>query len=241
MKKSNWLGVKKISSFSTHTFTNKKLLDIALTHRSVGSDNNERLEYLGDAILGFIIAEYLYINFTEAAEGDLTRLRAMLVKKETLALIARENSLDKKIRLGTGELKSGGWRRDSILANTLEAIIGAIYLDSNIEECRVIINKLYEDHFKLIDPKDVRKDPKSLLQEYLQSRKKSTPIYEVIKEKGSSHNPEFTIGSKIELLDEIVTATGNSKRKAEQEVAAKILHLLDAKKIKKWVNIERGT
>ena len=144
MKKSNWLGVKKISSFSTHTFTNKKLLDIALTHRSVGSDNNERLEYLGDAILGFIIAEYLYINFTEAAEGDLTRLRAMLVKKETLALIARENSLDKKIRLGTGELKSGGWRRDSILANTLEAIIGAIYLDSNIEECRVIINKLYD-------------------------------------------------------------------------------------------------
>ena len=219
--------MNKITTFSTYSFSNKRLLDTALTHRSAGNDNNERLEYLGDAILGFLIAEYLYLNFPDAAEGELTRLRATLVKKEKLAEIARELSLEKQLKLGTGELKSGGWRRDSILANTLESIIGAVYLDSNINECRSIISAIYSDHLKHIDPKNIRKDPKSHLQEFLQSRKKPTPVYELVNEKGSSHSPEFTISCKIDLLDDPVIATGNSKRKEEQEVAAKILKLLN--------------
>ena len=148
--------MNKITTFSTYSFSNKRLLDIALTHRSAGNDNNERLEYLGDAILGFLIAEYLYLNFPDAAEGELTRLRATLVKKEKLAEIARELSLEKQLKLGTGELKSGGWRRDSILANTLESIIGAVYLDSNINECRSIISAIYSEHLKHIDPKNIK-------------------------------------------------------------------------------------
>ena len=173
--------------------------------------------------MGFIIAEHIYNKYSNAAEGDLTRLRASLVKKEKLADIAREISLEEEIKLGSGELKSGGWRRDSILANTLEAIIGAIYLDSNMNVCRSVILNLYSKHLEIIDPKNIKKDPKSQLQEYLQSKKKPTPIYEVINEKGLSHQPEFTISCKVDLLDELVIATGNSKQKAEQAVAAKIL------------------
>ena len=123
-------------------------------------------------------------------------------------------------------MKSGGWRRDSILANTLEAVIGAIYLDSDINICRSFILSIYHHHLEAIDPKDIKKDPKSQLQEYLQSRKKPTPIYNVISEKGSSHQPEFTISCKVDLLDDIVIAKGSSKRKAEQVVADKILHQL---------------
>ena len=184
---------------------------------------------MGDAILGFVIAEYIYNKFSASAEGELTRLRASLVKKETLAEIARDISLEKKVKLGSGELKSGGWRRDSILANTLEALIGAIYLDSNIEKCRSFILDVYHNHLEIIDPEDIKKDPKSQLQEYLQSRKKPTPIYEVINEKGSSHKPEFTISCKIDLLDDLVIATGSSKQKAEQAVATKILNHLQKK------------
>ena len=184
---------------------------------------------MGDAILGFVIAEYIYNKFSGSAEGELTRLRASLVKKETLAVIARDISLEKKVKLGSGELKSGGWRRDSILANTLEALIGAIYLDSNIEKCRSFILDVYHKHLEIIDPEDIKKDPKSQLQEYLQSRKKPTPIYEVINEKGSSHKPEFTISCKIDLLDDLVIATGSSKQKAEQAVATKILNHLQKK------------
>ncbi len=180
--------------------------------------------------MGFIIAEYIYNKYSNAAEGDLTRLRASLVKKEKLADIAREISLEEEIKLGSGELKSGGWRRDSILANTLEAIIGAIYLDSNIDVCRSVILNLYGKHLEIIDPKNIKKDPKSQLQEYLQSKKKPTPIYEVINEKGLSHQPEFTISCKVDLLDELVIATGSSKQKAEQAVAAKILMQLENSK-----------
>ena len=180
--------------------------------------------------MGFIIAEHIYNKYSNAAEGDLTRLRASLVKKEKLADIAREISLEEEIKLGSGELKSGGWRRDSILANTLEAIIGAIYLDSNIEVCRSVILNLYDKHLEIIDPKNIKKDPKSQLQEYLQSKKEPTPIYKVINEKGLSHQPEFTISCKVDLLDELVIATGSSKQKAEQTVAAKILMQLENSK-----------
>jgi len=206
------------------------LLEQALTHRSIGNNNNERLEYLGDAILGFVIADIIYQKFPEASEGELTRVRASLVKGEKLAEISREIQLASEIKLGTGELKSGGWRRDSILANTLEALIGAIYLDSNIESCRSVILNLYQSHLENIDPADIKKDAKSQLQEYLQSRKQNVPDYEVIDEFGSSHQPEFTVSCKIDLFDDAVVAKGTSKRKAEQAAAEKIIIMLESEK-----------
>jgi ribonuclease III len=205
------------------------LLEQALTHRSIGNNNNERLEYLGDAILGFVIADFIYQKFPNASEGELTRLRASLVKGEKLAEISREIKLSDQIKLGAGELKSGGWRRDSILANTIEAVIGAVYLDSGIESCRKFILNLYQSHLDNVDSADIKKDAKTQLQEYLQSRKQDVPVYEVISETGSSHDPEFTVSCKIDLIEHNVTATGKSKRKAEQTVAESVLTMLVSK------------
>lgn len=199
----------------------------ALTHRSVGNKNNERLEYLGDAILGFVIADIIYQQFPTASEGELTRLRASLVKGEKLAEISRHIELSSEIKLGIGELKSGGWRRDSILANTLEALIGAVYLDSDMKSCRDFILRLYKIHLENIDPSDIKKDAKTKLQEYLQSRNYQVPIYRVISEAGPSHEPKFTVSCKIGLFDETVIATGKSKRKAEQAVAEQVITMLE--------------
>ncbi len=159
----------------------------------------------------------------------MTRLRASLVKGEKLAEISREIELSNEVKLGTGELKSGGWRRDSILANTLEALIGAVYLDSDIESCRNFILKLYNSHLESVNPADIKKDAKTQLQEYLQSRKQETPEYKVISETGSSHEPEFTVSCKIDLFDEAVIATGKSKRKAEQAVAKQVITMLGSR------------
>ncbi len=205
------------------------MLEQALTHRSIGNNNNERLEYLGDAILGFVITDIIYQQFPTASEGELTRLRASLVKGEKLAEISREIQLSNQIKLGTGELKSGGWRRDSILANTLEALIGAVYLDSGIERCREFILNLYKTHLDNVNPADIKKDAKTQLQEYLQSRTQSVPEYKVISETGSSHEPEFTVSCKIDLFDEAVIATGKSKRKAEQAVAKQVIIMLESR------------
>jgi ribonuclease III len=205
------------------------LLEQALTHRSFGNYNNERLEYLGDAILGFVIADIIYHKFPNAKEGELTRIRASLVKGEKLAEIGREIQLSNKLKLGAGELKSGGWRRDSILANTIEALIGAVYLDSDIESCSKFILSLYQSHIENIDPSDIRKDAKSQLQEYLQSRKQDTPIYKVTNESGTSHHPEFTVSCEVDLLDDIVISKGTSKRKAEQAAAEKAMSILNLK------------
>lgn len=205
------------------------MLEQALTHRSLGNNNNERFEYLGDAILGFVITDIIYHKFPDASEGELTRLRASLVKGEKLAEIGRDIQLSNELKLGPGELKSGGWRRDSILANTIEALIAAVYLDSGIEACRSFIFDLYQIHLENIDPSDIKKDPKSQLQEYLQSRKQSVPTYDVIDESGTSHQPEFTVSCKVDSLDELVIAKGTSKRKAEQTVAKKVMSMLNIK------------
>jgi len=181
--------------------------------------------------LGFVIADELYRKFPETSEGALTRLRSSLVKKETLADIGREIQLANDIKLGPGELKSGGWRRDSILADTLEALIGAIYLDSNIDSCRQFILQLYQLHLEKIDPDNIKKDAKSLLQEYLQSRKYNIPVYKVIEESGTSHQPEFIVSCSIELIDDVI-ASGQSKRKAEQASARKALDLLESLDVK---------
>lgn len=208
-----------------HRFSENQLLRTALTHRSAGHENNERLEYLGDAILGFVIAEALYVRFPEASEGALTRLRATLVKRETLAKLAREAKLGEHILLGSGELKSGGWRRDSILANAVEAVIGAIYLDAGIDICRQRILDLYNGLLESVSPESAGKDPKTRLQEYLQARHMPLPVYSVIAESGEAHAREFTVLCEVASLSEPVEAKGKSKQAAEQAAAEIILDI----------------
>ncbi len=210
-----------------YIFNNKTLLLTALTHRSVGQDNNERLEYLGDALLGLIIAEAVYKQFPDASEGELTRLRASLVKGETLATLARKLELGQYLKLGGGELKSGGWRRDSILANTFEAIIGAIYLDVGLDICREKILSLYKELLDNVSPDKLNKDPKTRLQEYLQAHKHKLPNYKIIAEEGAAHTRKFSVMCEIKDLEVSVHADGRSKRNAEQAAAEKALELLN--------------
>lgn len=210
-----------------YKFKDETLLDIALTHRSIGQGNNERLEYLGDAALGFIIADEIFRKFPQATEGELTRLRALLVKGETLAMLGRELNLGDYIKLGPGERKSGGWRRDSILANTLEAIIGAVYLDADVEACRKCVNTLYRQLLSEVSPDNLNKDPKTTLQELLQSRKQELPVYHVISEGGEAHERHFRIECVIKKQDISAQAEGRSKRVAEQLAAEKALLILE--------------
>ena len=209
-----------------YIFRNKTLLITALTHRSAGQNNNERLEYLGDSLLGFIIAETVYNRFPHASEGELTRLRASLVKGETLAILAKSLDLGQYIKLGGGELKSGGWRRNSILANTFEAVIGAIYLDSEIDTCRKNDLAWYEPLLVDISPDKLNKDPKTRLQEYLQAHKHGLPDYQIINEEGEAHAKKFFISCKISELGVDVQAEGRSKRAAEQAAAQEVLDIL---------------
>lgn len=215
-----------INTLSNYRFQDPSLLNAALTHRSAGKDNNERLEFLGDAILGFVIAEALFERFPEAEEGMLTRLRASLVKRETLSGIARRLELGSLLKLGPGERKTGGWRRDSILSNTLEAIIGAVYLDSDLARCRSFILSLFQEKIQDIQPEDIGKDPKTTLQEFLQERRLPLPTYEVIDEQGEPHLRVFTVQCNVECLEDAVIGQGRSKRNAEQAAARKALELV---------------
>ncbi len=214
-----------------YTFNNASLLEEALTHRSFGSHNNERLEFLGDGILNFVIADELFQKHPELREGDLSRLRASLVNGEMLADIARELSLGDYIRLGSGELKSGGFRRSSILADTVESIIGAVYCDSDFENCRTLILRLFENKLNNLPDVDSLKDAKTRLQELLQSRRHSLPVYEVLGVSGKAHSQVFQVECKIDELDCFVKGKGGSRRKAEQVAAAGALD-----KIKKQLN-----
>lgn len=209
-----------------YKFQDQNLLATALTHRSVGKANNERLEYLGDAMLGFIIAEALFLRFPQLPEGHLTRLRASLVRQETLAQLARAIDLGDFLKLGTGEIKSGGWRRDSTLSNALEAIIGAVYLDADVNTCREFILNLYTDLFQALSPDVLNKDPKTELQELLQAKKLALPAYTVIKEEGAAHAKTFTVACRVSGIQESAIAEGSSKRNAEQTAAKTILELL---------------
>lgn len=222
----------KLKKAINYDFKDKALLETALTHRSLGGANNERLEYLGDAVLGFIIADEVFRKFPQATEGELTRLRSSLIKGETLAKLARDLSLGDSIKLGSGEMKSGGWRRDSILANTLEAIIGAIYLDSNMEVCRKCVVSLYHQLLSEISPENLNKDSKTSLQELLQSRRMKLPVYHVLSENGHAHERLFTIECSIKDQNISVQAEGHSKRIAEQVAAEKALGVLE-KQLKK--------
>ncbi len=216
-----------MTAFLDYTFRDEGLLKRALTHRSAASKNNERLEFLGDALIGFIVADFLFAQFPTADEGQLTRLRASLVNRETLASIARSIDLGKRLYLGEGELKSGGWRRDSILANTLEAVIGAIYLDGGIEACRRQLARWYEEHFTRIDPDTAIKDPKTELQEFLQGRHLPLPVYRTVEINGPAHDQIFRVECVVESLSPII-AEGKSRRSGEQEAAKMVLEMLRA-------------
>jgi len=218
----------KLADNLGYAFHNHEHLDLALTHRSASKKHNERSEFLGDSVLNFVIAEALYQTFPEAKEGELSRYRATLVRKETLAEIAREINLGDCLKLGPGELKSGGFRRDSTLADGLEAVLAAILLDGGYEAVKQSILYLFQKRILSVAEKQL-KDPKSRLQEHLQSTHKSLPEYTVVNTSGEAHNQSFTIECKIPDLNIKVTSVGKSRRKAEQSAAKQILTQLDVK------------
>jgi ribonuclease-3 len=209
-----------------YVFSDIKLLRAAMTHRSSGATNNERLEFLGDSILNFVIAAELYARFSRAREGDLTRLRALLVRGETVAEVAREFGIGEYLSLGIGERKSGGHQRESILADALEAIIGAIYLDSNLEVCRACILGWYESRLNALVPGVSQKDAKTRLQEYMQARHLALPEYHVLNMGGDAHNPMFEVECRFALLQGPFIGIASTRRKAEQNAADLALEAL---------------
>ena len=222
--------IERISQIFDYHFKDESLLALALTHRSMGSSNNERLEFLGDSILGMVISSELYSRFPKEKEGVLTRLRSSLVKGETLSEIAIELNLGEFIKLGSGELKSGGYRRASTLADAVEAIIGAIYLDScidsGIKQVEKIILTIFNSRLNNCEPGGVLKDPKTRLQEYLQSKNLQLPTYSVVSISGKEHLQTFKVSCSIAGFSNHVVATGASRRKAEQAAAEKALDTL---------------
>ncbi|WCE30171.1 ribonuclease III [Vibrio sp. SCSIO 43137] len=219
--------ISKLEKRLGYQFNDNELINLALTHRSANGKHNERLEFLGDSILSFVIADDLYHRFPKVNEGDMSRMRATLVRGHTLAELGREFVLGDYLKLGPGELKSGGFRRDSILADAVEAIIGAIYLDSDIEVVRKIVLSWYKTRLDAIQPGVSQKDPKTRLQEFLQGRKKPLPVYTVTNIKGEAHNQEFTVSCGIEGISEPVVGKGTSRRKAEQAAAELALEKLN--------------
>jgi len=202
-----------------YSFKQPTLLQQALTHRSFSAINNERLEFLGDSVLNFIIAHQLFNLFPHLPEGDLSRLRAKLVREASLAEIAADLNLGDALKLGEGELKSAGWRRPSILADALEAIVGAVYLDGGFDAAQQVVALLYRDKLQTIDPKFIDKDAKSQLQEYLQSKKMDLPDYQVVSIEGEAHAQTFTVQCFIKKLKLTTTGVGTSRRVAEQQAA----------------------
>ncbi len=218
--------INRLEKKLAYEFNNAQLLDLALTHRSAAGLHNERLEFLGDSILSFVIADDLYHRFPKINEGDMSRMRATLVRGNTLAELGREFGLGDYLKLGPGELKSGGFRRDSILADAVEAIIGAIYLDSDIEMVRKIVLAWYQTRLDAIEPGVSQKDPKTRLQEFLQGRRKPLPVYLVTNIKGEAHNQEFTVSCEVAGIGTPVVGKGTSRRKAEQAAAEQALEQL---------------
>lgn len=202
-----------------HTFKDQGLLQLALTHRSFSANNNERLEFLGDGVLNFIVAHQLYHRFPKLPEGDLSRLRAQLVKESSLSEIAMELHVGEALRLGEGELKSAGRRRPSILADAVEALVGAVYLDGGFVAAEAVVLKLYLNKFNTIDPKVIDKDAKSQLQEYLQSKKIDLPDYNVAHIEGEAHAQSFKVECHIKKLNLLTVGEGTSRRSAEQQAA----------------------
>jgi len=208
-----------------YRFREHGLLVRALTHRSASGENNERLEFLGDALLGFVIAEALWERFPDADEGKLSRLRASLVKRESLATLARGLDLGAYLRLGAGELRSGGHARESILADALEAVFAAVYLDAGFAAAREIIRSVFAAPLDRVQVAGTSKDPKTRLQEHLQALKRPLPGYEVLQITGSDHTQRFRVRCTLVDGAEETQGEGTSRQRAEQQAAEQMLDL----------------
>jgi ribonuclease III len=218
------------ATFAGHVFRDPGLLAQALTHRSAGARHNERLEFLGDALVGMIVAEALYLHWPKADEGAMTRARAELVRESSLAQLARGFELGPRITLGPGEMKSGGHRRDSILSDTLEALVAAIYLDGGFEACRDAVLPWFERTILELPAGRIGKDPKTRLQEWLQARQRPLPVYELLGESGDEHAKVFRVRCAIVEPPLAAEGEGSSRRVAEQAAAAALVDQLEPPK-----------
>ena len=223
-------AIETLYKIIDYSFKDPDLLVRALSHRSVGNLNYERLEFLGDSILSFVMAEILYLEQPTAQEGELSRLRANLVRGVTLAEIAQELNLGAYLRLGQGELKSGGRDRSSILADAFEALIGALYLDAGIEVCKQKIAFWFKDRLESLNHKKSSKDPKTCLQEWTQAQGVPLPTYEVLKVEGLAHQQIFSVSCTIAGLNYQTEAKESTRRKAEQEAASQLLTIIEKQK-----------
>jgi len=219
-------GVDKLARALDLEFSNPELLERALTHRSRGHENYERLEFLGDSVLGFVVAENLYHRFPGVPEGKLSRMRSYVVRRETLAGVARTLSLQDFLHLGEGELKSGGFNRDSILSDCMEAIIGAVYLDQGLDAARGFIQRRFGHVLEALTVDSVYKDSKSRLQEYLQQRGEPVPSYDIVSIQGEPHDQLFEVACRVSMSAEPYTGVGPSRRSAEQRAAKEALDSL---------------
>ena len=219
-------NLDKLESKVGYHFLDSRLLDRALTHRSFSAFNNERLEFLGDSVLGVIVSAILYRLYSDSEEGELTRMRAQVVKKDTLAQIARRLQLGDHLKLGGSAAKGGGTENDSILADALESLIGAVYLDAGLEQAQITVEAVFEEEFNAIDPGRTAKDPKTELQELLQSKGLLLPKYKVESISGSSHAPDFVVSCYVADNHLVQTGTGSSRKSAEQAAAKKLLLIL---------------
>jgi len=213
-----------------HVFRQPKLLERALTHRSYAAEHNERLEFLGDAILGCVIARHLYDSYPQLSEGDLSRLRSNLVREETLASLALKIDLGSHLKLGEGELRSGGARRPSILADALEALIGAVMLDADFAASEQVVLKLFVPYLEEMDVQNLGKDAKTLLQEFLQGKHMPLPNYNVIATQGEAHAQSFEVECDLPSLGISARGSGTSRRNAEQQAAQAAYRRLTAAK-----------
>ncbi|MGM0481402.1 MAG: ribonuclease III [Pseudomonadota bacterium] len=218
--------LEKLERTIGYRFCQRELLKQALTHRSAHAQHNERLEFLGDSILGVVIAEALFERFPQVAEGDLSRMRAAIVCGRSLANLGRDQQVGDYLWLGQGELKSGGYRRESILADAMEAIIGAVYLDSDMATVKQMVLRWFAEQLNDIKPGVSQKDPKTRLQELLQARQLPLPCYDVVATQGQAHNQQFTVTCRVEGLSDPFLGTGTSRRKAEQSAATVALEQL---------------
>lgn len=221
--------IERLQRVLGYEFHNLDLLNLALTHSSAGAKNNERLEFLGDSIVNHIIAEALFQLFPAAREGEMTRMRASLVKGDTLAEVAMELELGEYLRLGSGERKSGGHRRTSILADAFEAIVGAILLDSDVDKCRQCVLVWFDSRLQQLSSGAVEKDAKTSLQEYLQGRNNPLPVYDLLSVQGEGHAQQFQVVCRTSNPKLQVEGNGSSRRKAEQNAAAIALERLSQK------------
>ena len=210
-----------------HRFADPRLLEQALTHRSRGADNYERLEFLGDGVLGCAVADELYARFPQLSEGKLTRLRASLVREETLAQVGKELGVEALVRLGEGELAAGPEPRPSILADALEAVLGAVFLDGGYAAARKAVLAAFGPHIDRLDPDRPAKDAKTRLQELLQARHRGLPQYRVVSVQGEAHKQSFEVECSVKGLDITATGAGTSRQRAEQQAAKAMLEQLE--------------